>query len=136
MRFLSKTFPMAVAALLATSIDFADAGSVHVYTPPASHITVHHAYTIGQAPHHGFFGKFFYILFGVSDSYDGPQPAGTRASLTEAQMLGYPQFTTIPSEAERYRLATGRSLPASHGLIVLPPTTPKGDETYIWPTDH
>jgi len=136
MRFSSKTFPMVVAAMLVTSIDVAAAGSVHVYTPSASHITVHHAYRSGQAPRHGFFGKFFYTLFGIGDSYDGPQPADTRASLTEAQMLGYPQFTTIPSEAERFRLATGRTLPASHGLIVLPPTTPKGDETYIWPTDH
>jgi hypothetical protein len=108
---------------------------VHVFTAP-SRVTVHHAYVGAHAPHHGFFGHFFYVLFGVDDSYGGPPAAETRVSLTDAQLLGYTQFTRIPSEAERYRLATGRVLPASHGLIVLPPTTPKGDETYIWPTDE
>jgi hypothetical protein len=40
------------------------------------------------------------------------------------------------SEAERFRAATGRSLPAEHGLIVLPPAIPGGDPTYIWPSSH
>jgi hypothetical protein len=38
----------------------------------------------------------------------------------------------LPTDAERYRAATGRSLPAVHGLITLPPATPHGDYTYIW----
>ena len=34
----------------------------------------------------------------------------------------------------RFRQATGRDLPAQHGLIRLPPVTANGDYTYIWPT--
>jgi len=40
------------------------------------------------------------------------------------------------SEAERFRAATGWTLPAQHGLIVLPPATPGGDSTYIWASSH
>lgn len=36
--------------------------------------------------------------------------------------------------AARFRAATGSDLPAQHGLIRLPPATPDGDYTYIWPT--
>ena len=34
----------------------------------------------------------------------------------------------------RFLAATGRALPAQHGLIRLPPATPGGDYTFIWPT--
>jgi hypothetical protein len=136
MRLLSKSFALAVAASLVGGTHGAAAGSVHVFTAP-SRVTVHHTYAGGaHAPHHGFFSHFFYVLFGVGDGYDGPRPVETRVAQTDAQLLGYSQFTAIPTEAQRYRLATGRILPASHGLIVLPPTTPKGDETYIWPTEE
>jgi hypothetical protein len=36
-------------------------------------------------------------------------------------------------EAQRFEAATGRPIPASHGLIRLPPSSPNGDYTYIWP---
>ncbi len=33
----------------------------------------------------------------------------------------------------RFEAATGRALPADHGMVLLPPATPEGDPTYIWP---
>ncbi len=38
----------------------------------------------------------------------------------------------VPSDADRYRASTGGMLPAHHGLVVLQPTSPRGDVTYLW----
>jgi hypothetical protein len=38
----------------------------------------------------------------------------------------------ILSDEARYRAATGLALPPRHDLVVVPPTTPKGDVTWIW----
>jgi len=122
-----------VAATLISGTNFAVAGSVQSFTPRPTHVTVHHAYTSGNAPHRGFVGRVLLRLFGVDDLDYGPQH---EVSLTEAQRQAVYQLTSIPSEAERYRVATGKSLPAAHGLIVLPPATPNGDQTYIWPTSQ
>ena len=38
----------------------------------------------------------------------------------------------VQSDEERYRQATGKTLPAKHGLVQVPATTANGDSTYIW----
>ncbi len=71
------------------------------------------------------------------DSLGGPRTGYPTAS------AGYgPYGTALPqagaefSEAARFTAATGRILPARHGLIQIPSATPGGEPTYIWPTSQ
>ena len=54
----------------------------------------------------------------------GTAYADNSANLASAQSL----------DSQRFYAATGQTLPVQHGLIRLPPATPGGDYTYIWPT--
>jgi hypothetical protein len=68
-----------------------------------------------------------------SQPYGTYQPAGYASGYApeaDAEMLA------TQTDAQRFRAATGRSLPADHGVIILPPATPGGDYTTIWPSSH
>ncbi len=132
MRCLISVFPLTVATLLIIGARLDVAGSV--YTPPPMQFTVHHSYTNGKAPNQRFVGGLFGGLVAIGGEYDGPPRDAMEASAGDTQRMAGGQPSAIASAAERYRAATGKALPASHGTIVLPPTTPGGDETYIWAT--
>jgi hypothetical protein len=132
MRYFVNAFSRSLAAVLIIGTHSAVAGSV--YTPPPMHFTVHHSYTNGKAPNQRFVGGFFGGLVAIGGEYDGPPRDAMEASASDTQRMAGGQPAAMPSDAERYRLATGKALPASHGTIVLPPSTPGGDETYIWAT--
>lgn len=63
---------------------------------------------------------------GFPFGYAGTAPVGNPTFQTN-------QLTAMQTDAQRFYAATGRSLPADHGLVRLPPTTPNGDYTLIWP---
>ena len=100
---------------------------VTTYTPRVQHYNGH-----GHASDHGFWRNFFRALAG-----DESEPEGVVVAVSpDFGPLNDPRplVMTGQSEAERYQLATGRALPAKHGLILVPPTTPRGDSTFIWPS--
>ena len=61
-------------------------------------------------------------------------PNGAYSYLGGTAPLVLSPSATQVSEAQRYRTATGQSLPLRHGNICLPPSTPNGDVTYVWAT--
>jgi hypothetical protein len=71
------------------------------------------------------------IVGALTDDDAAPADEVAEAPVEPRPVLAAP----IQTDAERYQGATGRSLPAVHGLIVVPPATPGGDATYIWPTE-
>jgi hypothetical protein len=118
-----------------------------IYIPPPRFS--HHAggYGTPQGGHDAV-GRFVRRIFGLRDD----PPAGGVNVIVVSQPTGL-TFTTYrdatwpdtsdmrpyialasQTDSQRYFTATGRPLPAVHGLITLPPVTPKGDYTYIWAT--
>ena len=136
MPLFGKRLLLTAALVLATGSNLAVAGSIHTSTFRPTHGIVHHAYSNGSASHRGFFDNFFHALLGI-DYQDNATPSyETEVSTAYTErVVVYPRIN-IPTEAERYQLAFGKALPASHGVIVLPPSTPNGDITYIWPTSE
>jgi hypothetical protein len=63
---------------------------------------------------------------GFPFGYAGTAPVGNPARQAD-------QAAAMQTDAQRYYAATGRYLPPDHGLVRLPPTTPNGDYTLIWP---
>lgn len=102
---------LAIGGVVGIVIDFST-GAAYRYTPSLS-------LSLDQQPGGPQIG--YRQPYGYTPDYAGP-PVGETAA--------------AQSEAERFRAATGRTLPAEHGLILLPPATPGGDPTYIWPTSH
>ncbi len=58
-------------------------------------------------------------------------PSGYRATYADNTVN---QASAQSVDSQRFYAATGQVLPAQHGLIRLPPATPGGDYTFIWPT--
>ncbi len=141
MSHFSKKIP---AALVASMLGAASAGaaSAHSFSAAPMHVSSHsggHAYGVHSG--HGFWGGFFRALFGIEDvpavvvQPVGYAPGGLAMPYSyEADFAATRVEAAAPilNDEARYRAATGLALPPRHGLVVVPPTTPRGDETYIW----
>jgi hypothetical protein len=72
------------------------------------------------------------------DAQIGPTittPGAVRVVTSEARIrISCLGATAARTDGQRYYAANHRILPPEHGLIVLPPTSPGGDPTYIWPS--
>lgn len=84
----------------------------------------------GSAYH---YGPNVMVAMSGLPSYAEPPEAYRAMSSRYDSSAGTRSAAYVPSDDERFRAATGRALPADHGLILLPPATPNGDYTYMWP---
>lgn len=109
----------------------ATAHSVFVAPAPQVHITA------GRQSFSGLHGRAGsgYARLGTRTVINGQFVfvGGYNSGVAEREANADPLLDApVPSDADRYRASTGAILPPEHGMIVLPPTTPRGDVTYLW----
>jgi len=132
------------AVVFASILGAASAGaaSAHSFSAAPVHVSSRSSGGHGYGAHggHGFWGGFLHALFGIDDGPVvvvqpvGYAPAGAMPFGYEADFAATRVAAEAPilSDEARYRAATGLALPPRHGLVLVPPTTPRGDDTWIW----
>jgi hypothetical protein len=128
MRHFSTIIPIAIAGLLMAGPGFAHTAAAPVtrYTTSARHSQ--HGQPNSHHTGDGFLNGIVRAIFGADVNTAPNNPIIMYAELVPAQEAA------VRSDDQRFEAATGRPLPLSHGVIVLPPSHNGGDDTYIWPS--
>ncbi len=128
MRHFSTIIPIALAGILMAGPGFAHTAAAPAtrYIAPAKH--GQHWASNGHHSGNGFLNGIVRAIFGADVNTAPNNPIIMYAELVPAQEAA------VRSDDQRFEAATGRPLPLSHGVIVLPPSHTGGDDTYIWPS--